>query len=390
MVYYTRLKALWDQLACLKSLLICNCDIRQEIIQNDQENKVSEFLMGLNDTFDPIRNQILVMEPMPIVHRVYSMLVRVERQRSVGVQFSNPLLFHSELSLLVDLRKGDWILDTGASRHMCNDLSLFHSITTISTPISVLLLDGSTKLITQLGQITLNDKFTLHYVLFIPSFKYNLLSVSQLTVESNVKCIFTPSSCFIQDLKSGSHLAVGQLHHKLYILKPFSTTISCNFSIETWHHMLGHASLSTLQHLPFLKHLCNKSHSIKSCDACFKAKQSRLSFPHSDIQSTALFELIHIDIWGPCREETITNKPFFLTIVDDFSRGTWVFLMSHKSQTFKFLKNFILMIHTQFQRSAKIIRSDNGLEFISTQCQDFFFFSWHYSSNNLYLHSPTK
>ena len=39
--------------------------------------------------------------------------------------------------------------------------------------------------------------------------------------------------------------------------------------------------------------------------------------------------------------------------------------MIHKSETQIYLKNFFAMIKTQFQRSIKKIRSDNGLEFIS-------------------------
>ncbi|KAL0298884.1 UNVERIFIED_CONTAM: hypothetical protein Sradi_6548200 [Sesamum radiatum] len=42
--------------------------------------------MGLNDTYDNIRNQILVMDPFPSLNKAYSMVLRVERQRSVNMQ----------------------------------------------------------------------------------------------------------------------------------------------------------------------------------------------------------------------------------------------------------------------------------------------------------------
>ncbi|KAL0386050.1 UNVERIFIED_CONTAM: Retrovirus-related Pol polyprotein from transposon RE1 [Sesamum radiatum] len=42
-----------------------------------------QFLMGLNDSFDGVRSQILVMEPLPHVDKAYSMVMRVERQRKV-------------------------------------------------------------------------------------------------------------------------------------------------------------------------------------------------------------------------------------------------------------------------------------------------------------------
>lgn len=63
---------------------------------------------------------------------------------------------------------------------------------------------------------------------------------------------------------------------------------------------------------------------------------------------------------------------FFLTIVDDYSRGTWVYLMKHKDQTAAMLMNFYNMVETQFNASIKRIRSDNDTEFINSTLQKFF------------------
>lgn len=58
-----------------------------------------------------------------------------------------------------------------------------------------------------------------------------------------------------------------------------------------------------------------------------------------------------------------------LTIVDDFSRSTWTFLLVHKTQVVPTLKDFFKMVKTQFERKVKIIRTDNGTEFTSSECQ---------------------
>ncbi|XP_021749717.1 uncharacterized protein LOC110715444 [Chenopodium quinoa] len=50
---------------------------------------------------------------------------------------------------------------------------------------------------------------------------------------------------------------------------------------------------------------------------------------------------------GPNKIFSSCDAQYFLTIVDDFSRSTWVFLM------------------TQFGRKVKVVRSDNGQEFLS-------------------------
>lgn len=61
-----------------------------------------------------------------------------------------------------------------------------------------------------------------------------------------------------------------------------------------------------------------------------------------------------------------------LTIVDDCSRCTWTFLMQQKSQTANMLTTFHKIVLTQFNKRIKVIRSDNGSEFLGEQCQNFF------------------
>ena len=79
---------------------------------------------------------------------------------------------------------------------------------------------------------------------------------------------------------------------------------------------------------------------------------------------------MHCDIWGSHKTPTHFGKRFFLTIVDDYTRCTWLFLKNHKSETQHLLESFITFAQNQFQTSIKIIRVDNRLEFISMY--DFF------------------
>ena len=47
---------------------------------------------------------------------------------------------------------------------------------------------------------------------------------------------------------------------------------------------------------------------------------------------TKIFELLHIDIWGPYHTPTHDNYKCFLTVVDNFSRSTWTHLLRCKKQ----------------------------------------------------------
>ena len=55
---------------------------------------------------------------------------------------------------------------------------------------------------------------------------------------------------------------------------------------------------------------------------------------------------------------------YFLTIVDDHTRFTWVHIMHTKAETRNIIMNFIASVETQFDSKVKIIRSDNGPEFL--------------------------
>ena len=68
---------------------------------------------------------------------------------------------------------------------------------------------------------------------------------------------------------------------------------------------------------------------------------------------------------------TVAGHKYFLTIVDDCTGSTWVYLMKSKSKTRSLLQSFYTMIKTQFGKSIKVFRIDNGLEF---QMIDFFKF----------------
>jgi hypothetical protein len=79
------------------------------------------------------------------------------------------------------------------------------------------------------------------------------------------------------------------------------------------------------------------------------------------------FDLIHFDIWCPISISCIHKHSYFLTAIDDFSRYTWITLMKSKSETRQHVINFITLIENQHDCHVKIVRSDNGHEFIIPQ-----------------------
>lgn len=64
---------------------------------------------------------------------------------------------------------------------------------------------------------------------------------------------------------------------------------------------------------------------------------------------TEAFELLHIDIWGPFSVPSIEGYKYFLTIVDDNTRVTWVYLLRTKDDVLRVFPEFIAMVEIQYK-----------------------------------------
>lgn len=62
----------------------------------------------------------------------------------------------------------------------------------------------------------------------------------------------------------------------------------------------------------------------------------------------------------------------FLTIVDDHSRMTWVYLLKLKSDVLILLRNILKLVQTQFSRQVKIVKTNNGTKFVNEECSKLF------------------
>jgi len=84
-VYFTTLKGYWDELAMLTPAPKCTCGVLKELTHMQDIERVFQFLMGLHDSYAPIRSQILAMDSLPPVTKVYSILHQEEKQRLLHI-----------------------------------------------------------------------------------------------------------------------------------------------------------------------------------------------------------------------------------------------------------------------------------------------------------------
>ena len=106
---------------------------------------------------------------------------------------------------------------------------------------------------------------------------------------------------------------------------------------------LRHLSSEVLSYLP---NTLGVVHNTKGdvCEICLRAKQTRSKFPISQNNAKEIFNLIHCDIWGPYGTASLCGAHYFLSIIDDGSRDTWLYLMKDRGEARKLLKGFITVV----------------------------------------------
>ncbi|KAI0523320.1 hypothetical protein KFK09_005715 [Dendrobium nobile] len=275
----------------------------------------------------------------------------------------------------------DWIVDSGASNHLTPDLSNFQYQTPYHGQESVSIANGSQLPVAHSGQGLLPlpetpRKLYLRNLLHVPHLSHNLLSVSKLTTDNPVSVSFNANGFKIKDRKDRRLLLHGPLHNGLYQLRRSTEVTPTAFYAsrnqeKLWHSRLGHPHHRLLKDLVHLIPDITKISNDFSCTACTVAKCHKISFNKSVSVSSAAFDLIHSDVWGPTPVYSSEGFHYYVVFIDDFTRFSWMYLMKNKQETFSKFKLFQQYVQTQFHTTPKAFRSDGGGEFTSHEFSAF-------------------
>ncbi|GJS58260.1 putative RNA-directed DNA polymerase [Tanacetum coccineum] len=268
------------------------------------------------------------------------------------------------------------IIDSEASQHItfCYDF-LFDIMDVTELNLTVSHLNGTLEHVKQIGSYKLGNNLVIKDGLVVLGYHVSLMSVHKLSRDNKVIVIFNDSKCKIQDLTQKFLMGTGSERGGLYFFDEGkrvnnSNIKCCHVSTCIWHNRLGHPSD---QVLTVLKDKINDLNQTKfgPCEICHKAKQTKEPFPISDHKTSNLGDLVHLDVWGHYKVRSRDGFKYFLTVVDDYTRAVWVFLMQSKTEVFDNISEFYNLIKNQFNKSIKIFRSDNGTEFVNKKFETF-------------------
>ena len=292
------------------------------------------------------------------------------------------------LSHETELARNRWIVDTGATQHMCCDITIFSSVKTLPVPIEIQVGNGETTTATSSGDVKLNlklpnnvtTKCTVKNVLFVPGLVFNLLSVSQLT-QNGKKTNFNNSFCKIID-DNDTLLAVATKVGNLYYLNCVMSQSGAAFTTQAlpdanlWHRRFGHLGKNGIE-LLCKKRLVNGFHCGNEnidgvCENCCDGKIHRCSFPKNKTRRPRKpFELIHSDICGKINPQSFGGKSYFIIFIDECTHYVWCYSISAKSEAFQRFRDWKNLVENQFSVRMKILRTDNGGEYTSNEFKNY-------------------
>ncbi|GBN76962.1 Retrovirus-related Pol polyprotein from transposon TNT 1-94 [Araneus ventricosus] len=254
------------------------------------------------------------------------------------------------------LNEDKFIIDSGATSHMCSRKEWFSSL----EPASGIIKCASKSAVLQVegigiirGEISNNVNLNLKDVLYVPNLNGQLLSVQK--IEAAGFCvIFKKEEVFLE--KENKCLLFGHRKNCGQYISDFVP--HCEIALKSdiddlWHRRCGHSCNQSLKQLGLP--------TISSfCEVCTRAKQCATPVGKGPRRrETVPMVMIHTDICGPIVPKTFAGEQYFMTLIDNYSRFTEVRLLKRKSDAASELKNFC-----QLNPSVKKIRCDNGKEYV--------------------------
>ena len=162
----------------------------------------------------------------------------------------------------------------------------------------------------------------------------NLQSISQIC-DQDFMVLFFKGKCLVMN-ESGKKLISGvRTLDNCYGLVPDADIVYnsiCLPNEHLWHQQMGHVSYKHLsivsKHesvlgIPKLSRMSNVV-----CGPCQLGKQTKAKHPGTQTSATSRsLKLLHLDLMGPTRIESLGGKRYIMVMVDDFTRYTWVILL---------------------------------------------------------------
>lgn len=298
------------------------------------------------------------------------------KQSNAFSVFELSSLFYSQLE-----RENCFVMDSGATEHMCHDVNMFTKYKKLDSPRPIVIGDGKVIQAIGTGIITLEAytgkewiNTTLNNVLHVPDIKMNLFSVSS-TADRGYVVTVNSKVCYFRKKDNNNVCALAYRKNNLFVMKFRFNKVenACvgksSDSLSEWHEKMCH------QDIEQVKNMLNKcsidfsvsKHEEVTCEPCLLGKLHKKPFPLSVNRADRPGQCLHLDLCGPMETFSLGGARYYLLIKDDYSKYRTVYFLKNKHETVDKIKTFLNFVTKNLEHKVKIIRSDCGSEFINKE-----------------------
>ena len=143
---------------------------------------------------------------------------------------------------------------------------------------------------------------------------------------------------------------------------------------DLWHQRMRHASYKQLSIVFKKEAVLGIPKLVKVnnvvCGSYQLGKQIR-AHHHANLTTTTSrpLELLHIDLLGRTRIESLGDKRYIMVVVNDFTRFTWAILLRFKFEAPHQIETLCKRLQNEKGETVNHLLSDQGREFENSQLQ---------------------
>jgi transposase InsO family protein len=97
----------------------------------------------------------------------------------------------------------------------------------------------------------------------------------------------------------------------------------------------------------------------------------RSSLKKKEYSTSKPLELVHTYLCGTKITKNLKVESYFMFLIDDYKRMTWVTFLKKKYEAFEKCKAFKSLLENEIDLKIKCLRSDRGGEFTSYEFEEF-------------------
>jgi len=149
---------------------------------------------------------------------------------------------------------------------------------------------------------------------------------------------------------------------------PAQACTAQKMSLKLLHERMGHASANTLRKM--IKNNAVTGIELNDetsffCEACQYGKQARRPFHSIISKEIKPGEVTHTDVCGPIEEMALNGGKYFMVMKDNATEFRTVYILRNKEEVAQQIIEYCNMVNTKFGSEIKVIKSDNGREFVN-------------------------